>query len=146
MRLSFQERGEQVVEELEAGVRSSEYKMKQISTNNVHHINSAIKQQSEYTWFSEMPVLCMVIGVKSCVSSADNLQKRGWPNTPICQLCQVEQETCFHLLVTCTYFQQVWQLVLKKLESTVALPPADAVNLLDCRNMSQTEWSITLWA
>jgi hypothetical protein len=43
-----------VAEEQESRVSEEKklYKMKQISTNNVHHINSVLKQHRQYKWFS----------------------------------------------------------------------------------------------
>ena len=73
MRLSFQERGEQVVEELEAGVRSSEYKMKQISTNNVHHINSALKQQSDT--HGSLLNICRVLNTRFSTGEKQRIQE-----------------------------------------------------------------------
>lgn len=40
---------------------------------------------------------------------ADNLEKRGWPNDPICKLCNWEPKTLRHLCKDCTYYTTtVW--------------------------------------
>uniref|UniRef100_A0A0A9AWV2 Reverse transcriptase zinc-binding domain-containing protein n=1 Tax=Arundo donax TaxID=35708 RepID=A0A0A9AWV2_ARUDO len=41
------------------------------------------------------------------ILTADNLEKRGWDNNHVCPLCQSENETSWHLLIDCTFTQQV---------------------------------------
>jgi hypothetical protein len=43
--------------------------------------------------------------------TADNLQRRGWPNTATCQLCLAAPETCTHLFLHCPFSIQLWQVV-----------------------------------
>ena len=34
---------------------------------------------------------------------------RGWPHTPLCQLCKVHDETARHILFECRYSRRIWQ-------------------------------------
>lgn len=40
--------------------------------------------------------------------TADNLERRGWPNQGACVLCSHTQETCTHLFVHCNFAREVW--------------------------------------
>lgn len=42
--------------------------------------------------------------------TADRLQNRGWPNNPICCLCDQEPETAVHIILGCSFSKQVWAL------------------------------------
>ena len=42
------------------------------------------------------------------ILTANNLQKRGWNNDPICKLCKQEPETVDHLAKRCTFSKSVW--------------------------------------
>jgi hypothetical protein len=42
------------------------------------------------------------------ILTADNLEKRGWPNDPLYKLCNLEPETPTHLCKDCTYTKAVW--------------------------------------
>jgi hypothetical protein len=35
--------------------------------------------------------------------TANNHQKRNWPHTPVCVLCQAADEDCTHLFLHCRY-------------------------------------------
>jgi hypothetical protein len=43
---------------------------------------------------------------------ADRLQKRGWINCDVCQLCRREQETTAHILFKCRYSLRIWNALL----------------------------------
>ena len=43
--------------------------------------------------------------------TADQLQRRGWPNCGTCKLCNHEPETAAHLLFGCRYTIRVWGLL-----------------------------------
>lgn len=45
------------------------------------------------------------------ILTANNLAKRGWPNDPICKLCQAENETPQHLGKDCSFTKEVWMVV-----------------------------------
>ena len=63
-------------------------------------------------WKSKAPTRCkffMWIAVHQRCLTADNLQKRGWPHSDTCQLCQAAPETCTHLFVQCSFSSRVWQ-------------------------------------
>ena len=59
--------------------------------------------------------------------TADNLAKRGWPHDPICKLCFIHPETAVHLAATCSYSQQVWQEVLRKVSLPAFLGPSPTI-------------------
>jgi hypothetical protein len=62
-------------------------------------------------WKSKAPARCkffMWLAVHQRCLTADNLQRRNWPNSGCCQLCLTEPETCSHLFVHCRYSMQVW--------------------------------------
>lgn len=40
--------------------------------------------------------------------TADRLDRRGWPHSPECPLCDQAPETALHLLLTCPYAQELW--------------------------------------
>ncbi|WVZ68943.1 LOW QUALITY PROTEIN: hypothetical protein U9M48_017814 [Paspalum notatum var. saurae] len=42
------------------------------------------------------------------ILTADNLQKRGWNNDPVCKLCKQEPETITHLVKDCIFTKSVW--------------------------------------
>jgi hypothetical protein len=42
------------------------------------------------------------------ILTSNNLEKRGWPNDPLCQLCNTAPETPTHLCKDCPYTRQVW--------------------------------------
>jgi hypothetical protein len=42
------------------------------------------------------------------VWTVDRLQRRGWPNCGLCQLCKREPETAPHLLFKCRYSLRIW--------------------------------------
>jgi hypothetical protein len=42
---------------------------------------------------------------------ADKLLIRNWPCNPVCQLCDLVQETAEHISMHCSFAHQVWALV-----------------------------------
>jgi hypothetical protein len=62
-------------------------------------------------WKSKAPMNCKffmwLVVHKRCLT-ADNLQRRGWPHTSCCVLCQTSNEDCTHLFVHCRFSHQVW--------------------------------------
>jgi hypothetical protein len=46
------------------------------------------------------------------VWTADRLQKRGWPNCGVCQLCKRKPESAAHLLFKCRYYLRIWNSLL----------------------------------
>lgn len=62
-------------------------------------------------WKSKATPRCkffMWLVVHKRCQTTDNLQSRGWPNDPCCQLCHSKLEDCTHLFVHCRYTQLVW--------------------------------------
>jgi hypothetical protein len=43
----------------------------------------------------------------------DNLQRRGWSGPSICGMCRQESETVLHMMLHCSFTQQVWNQILK---------------------------------
>ena len=62
--------------------------------------------------------------------NADNLQKSGWPNDPICPFCRANPETGLHILLCYPFAQQVWSRVFIKSGLTPSNLPASATSLL----------------
>jgi hypothetical protein len=63
-------------------------------------------------WKSKAPPRCkffMWLVVHQRCLTADNLQRRGWPNAGSCQLCWSGAETCAHLFVHCRFTSTVWR-------------------------------------
>ena len=46
--------------------------------------------------------------IQNRVRTADQLQRRGWPNCGICPLCKQVQESAAHLLFQCRFTARVW--------------------------------------
>jgi hypothetical protein len=58
--------------------------------------------------------------------TADRLQRRHLPHPPRCVLCDQEQETMHHLLITCPFSRQVWHDALSSLQMTCQPPNHEA--------------------
>ena len=46
--------------------------------------------------------------IQDRVWTADRLQRRGWPNCGLCQLCKREPETAAHIIFRCRYTVRIW--------------------------------------
>jgi hypothetical protein len=46
------------------------------------------------------------------ILTGENLRRRGWEGPHRCPLCLQEEETTDHLLLSCVYSKEVWQLAL----------------------------------
>ncbi|AQK71168.1 Gamma carbonic anhydrase-like 2 mitochondrial [Zea mays] len=85
---------------------------------------------------------CMWLVAHGRCWTADRLAKKGLPHPQFCTLCDQEEETLNHLLVSCVFSREVWFQIMKyvglqhlapNLESSsledwwggVAAPPAD---------------------
>lgn len=81
-----------------------------LTANGLYSTASAYKAQFEGSIISPMPKIvwnswappkCKFFAwliIKDRVWTADRLQRRGWPNCNLCQLCKRELETAAHLL------------------------------------------------
>ena len=49
--------------------------------------------------------------IQNCVWTADQLERRGWPNGRVCPLCRCQDETACHLLFKCRYSLRIWNMV-----------------------------------
>jgi hypothetical protein len=56
------------------------------------------------------------------ILTGENLRRRGWEGPSRCPLCCQEEETTDHLLLSCTYSKEVWQLTLGLHPDTLVLP------------------------
>jgi hypothetical protein len=46
--------------------------------------------------------------IQDRVWTADRLERRGWPNCGLCQLCKREPETAAHIIFRCRYTLRIW--------------------------------------
>ena len=112
-----------------------------------HSVSSAYNVQFEgrvrfnfhlTVWDSDAPLKCQfyawLVVLNHCLT-ADNLQKRGWPNDPICSLCHLHPETAVHLLINCTYARQVWRLIFARIDVTPPVGWMSYPSLADWWNM-----------
>jgi hypothetical protein len=56
------------------------------------------------------------------ILTGENLRRRGWEGPHRCPLCSQEEETTDHLLLSCVYSKEVWQLALGLQPNTLNLP------------------------
>ncbi|KAE8773750.1 hypothetical protein D1007_53990 [Hordeum vulgare] len=64
-----------------------------------------------FTWVSKAPMQCHFfawLALKNRCWTADGLAKRGLPHLEACSLCDQQEETMDHLLVTFPFAKQVW--------------------------------------
>jgi hypothetical protein len=85
-------------------------------------------------WKSKAPARCkffMWLVVHGRCLTADNLQRRGWPNSTTCQLCQSEDETCAHLFIQCRFTTKVWRKIRSWASTRIPLPGQNFANTED---------------
>jgi hypothetical protein len=63
--------------------------------------------------------------------TADNLQRRGCPNSTTCQLCQSEDETYAHLFIQCRFTTKVWRKIRSWASTRIPLPGQNFANTED---------------
>jgi len=76
-------------------------------------------------WKSWAPLRCkffLWLAIKQRIWTADRLAKRGLPHHAACPLCDQEQETAQHLLLTCVFTRQCWSLIFQHLNLAIAGP------------------------
>ncbi|WVZ93822.1 hypothetical protein U9M48_039777 [Paspalum notatum var. saurae] len=56
---------------------------------------------------------------------ADLLAKRGLPHPNFCPLCDQEQETMQHLLISCVFSREIWTIVFTSLGMQALIPQPD---------------------
>lgn len=62
-------------------------------------------------WKVWAPPKCKILGwllLHDRVWCADRLQRRGWPNCYLCQLCNRSLESSWHLMFECPYARHIW--------------------------------------
>jgi hypothetical protein len=78
--------------------------------------------EGKHKFFGSLLVQCKIL-------TADNLLARHWPCNPICTLCNQEQESASHLILHCTFAQQVWERMEAWTQS--AMKPAQGLEVMD---------------
>jgi hypothetical protein len=53
------------------------------------------------------------LGIRNRIWTADRLERRGWDNCGLCQLCKQTQESAAHLFSQCRYTKRLWNLVIE---------------------------------
>lgn len=84
------------------------------SAYKAQFVGSTCAPQSTTIWKCWAPPKCKFFAwlvLQDRVWTADRLSRRGWPHSPNCPLCRVQQETAHHLLVQCRYTKRIWQLI-----------------------------------
>jgi hypothetical protein len=66
------------------------------------------------------------VGLKNRCWTPDRLEKRGLPHPVVCPLCDQEQETIQHLLITCIFACQFWHSLLSPFALGHLTPTIDA--------------------
>lgn len=56
------------------------------------------------------------------ILTSENLRRRGWQGPSRCPLCMTKEETTDHLLLTCPYAKEVWDIVVKLGPDKFTLP------------------------
>ncbi|KAE8782027.1 hypothetical protein D1007_44776 [Hordeum vulgare] len=86
----------------------------EFSTSSAYHLFFAPNQDfgcAPAIWKSKAPPrlkFFMWLVVHGRCLTADNLERRGWPNQGACVLCSATQESCTHLFVHCRFANEVW--------------------------------------
>jgi hypothetical protein len=75
------------------------------------------KVEDKHLFFAWLLLQCKLL-------TTDNLAARSWPCNPICPLCDQEQETVEHLVLTSVYAQEVWLQVASWTDGVVKVPDA----------------------
>ena len=84
-------------------------------------------------WKSWAPLRCkffLWLAIKQQIWTADRLAKRGLPHHAACSLCDQEQETAQHLLLTCVFTRQCWSLIFQHLNLAIAGPTTSTTSFL----------------
>uniref|UniRef100_J3LZN1 Reverse transcriptase zinc-binding domain-containing protein n=1 Tax=Oryza brachyantha TaxID=4533 RepID=J3LZN1_ORYBR len=83
------------------------------STYNWFFKTNVLAKSARLIWRTRAPTkvrFFMWLLLKGKCLTADNLEKRGWPNQGACPLCQELNEDCKHLAVCCTYSNTAWRM------------------------------------
>jgi len=67
-----------------------------------------------YTAVPKIDLFCWKVG-HSSILTGENLKRRGLEGPSRCALCNSEEESINHLLLTCPYAKEVWNLVLNQM-------------------------------
>ena len=84
-------------------------------------------------WKTWAPGKCKTflwLAIRNRCFTADRLQKRGVPHPKQCHLCNQEDETFQHILMTCVFARQFWCAILQPL-TLESLTPARRVSFAD---------------
>jgi hypothetical protein len=62
-----------------------------------------------WTWDIALKIkLFMWLALENKILTWDNLRKRGWEGPSVCSLCYREEESIFHIFVSCPFTLQIW--------------------------------------
>ncbi|WVZ97936.1 hypothetical protein U9M48_043435 [Paspalum notatum var. saurae] len=96
------------------------------------------------------------LAIKNRYWTADRLAKRGLPHPSVCPLCDQEEETIQHLLVSYVFSREVWAYFLHALGLSAIAPQSDEVEkegslwclagnaaLSECASAKKIIWEVT---
>lgn len=91
-------------------------------------------------WKSWAPAKCKLYAqlvIQNRVWTSDRLATRGWPNSGVCLLCRMTNETACHLLASCRYTRRIWRLT----ANWVAYQQLDPSNWEPCQSVHE-QWEM----
>ena len=74
-------------------------------------IHSSMESVVWKTWAPRKCKLFSWLIIQNRVWTADQLERRGWPNGRVCPLCRCQDETASHLLFKCRYSIRIWVMI-----------------------------------
>jgi len=57
------------------------------------------------------------------ILTSENIRKKGWEGPSRCPFCKSHEESANHLLLNCSYANEVWNLAISPWSNVVVLPP-----------------------
>lgn len=81
------------------------------------------------------------LAVQQKVLTADKLAMRNWPCSPICSLCDQEQETVSHICIYCPFTKEVWQQVKLWRQEEIFKQPTPEISIRDWWNERMSEYT-----
>lgn len=95
---------------------------------------------ASFIWRSRAPLICKIftwLALKNRVWTSDRLARRGLPHHDACPLCDQEQESIDHLLISCVFARSVWFADLSAWCKGKWTPKADYHLLAWCTSLAQ---------
>ena len=81
------------------------------SAYKAQFIGSNLCSFDNLVWKTWAPPKCRFFAwlvVQNRLWTSDRLAIRGWPHSPLCQLCKCQGETARHILFDCRYSRRIW--------------------------------------